>query len=192
MIFFHWQEFCLVCEANFHLSVKIFKSAFRFQVSNIFTLSPMNGLGIIWKIHKLSFLNIILFCFCYLNRSLVTPYLEEMLKQMQELLVVNSPDNGICHSLSESDQLFIYETASTLIVASSIEPEVRRKSHLMAVIILGNGQILYTLARYSWFCLLFTQLSNSEMAVMVNGAYSPFYSPEETCVYEASPDTNCQ
>lgn len=55
----------------------------------------------------------------------MTPYVEEMLKQMQDLLVVNSPDNGISHSLSDSDQLFIYETASTLIVASTIEPEVR-------------------------------------------------------------------
>ena len=58
------------------------------------------------------------------NRNHLTPYLEEVLKQMQPLLTINSPDNGINHSLSDSDQLFIYETASTLVVSSALEPEV--------------------------------------------------------------------
>ncbi|KAK3738804.1 hypothetical protein RRG08_035683 [Elysia crispata] len=59
----------------------------------------------------------------------LTPYLEEVLKQMQELLIINSPLNGFGHTLSDSDQLFLYETASTLIVSSSLEPE--RKQVLM-------------------------------------------------------------
>lgn len=46
------------------------------------------------------------------------------MKQMQDLLTINSPDNGLTHSLSDCDQLFIYETASTLIVSSSLESEV--------------------------------------------------------------------
>ncbi|CAL1531674.1 unnamed protein product [Lymnaea stagnalis] len=59
-------------------------------------------------------------------RTHMTPYLEDVLKQMQDLLTVNSPDNGLSHSLSDSDQLFIYETASTLVVSSSVEPEKKQ------------------------------------------------------------------
>ncbi|XP_035825468.1 exportin-T isoform X2 [Aplysia californica] len=57
------------------------------------------------------------------TKSHLTPYLEEVLKQMQDLLTINSPDNGLTHSLSDGDQLFIYETASTLVVSSALEPE---------------------------------------------------------------------
>lgn len=56
----------------------------------------------------------------------LTPYLEEVLKQMQELLIINSPLNGLGHSLSDNDQLFLYETASTFIVCSSLEPEKKQ------------------------------------------------------------------
>ncbi|GFO01906.1 exportin-t-like [Plakobranchus ocellatus] len=59
----------------------------------------------------------------------LTPYLEEVLKQMQDLLIINSPENGLGHLLSDSDQLFLYETASTLVVSSSLGPE--RKQTLM-------------------------------------------------------------
>ncbi|XP_059146732.1 exportin-T-like isoform X2 [Physella acuta] len=60
------------------------------------------------------------------TKTHLTPYLEGVLEQMQDLLTVNSPDNGLSHSLSDSDQLFIYETASTLIVSSSLEPEKKQ------------------------------------------------------------------
>ncbi|KAH9494515.1 hypothetical protein Btru_042329 [Bulinus truncatus] len=68
------------------------------------------------------------------TKTHLTPYLEDVLKQMQDLLQVNSPDNGLMHSLSDSDQLFIYETASTLIVSSSVEPE--KKQALMKQLLL--------------------------------------------------------
>uniref|UniRef100_A0A0B6ZHY5 Exportin-T n=1 Tax=Arion vulgaris TaxID=1028688 RepID=A0A0B6ZHY5_9EUPU len=60
------------------------------------------------------------------TKNYLTRYLEDVLKQMQDLLTVSCPDNGISHSLSDSDQLFIYETASTLIVSSNIEPEKKQ------------------------------------------------------------------
>ncbi|RUS73434.1 hypothetical protein EGW08_018809 [Elysia chlorotica] len=56
----------------------------------------------------------------------LTPYLEEVLKQMQELLIINSPLNGLGHGLSDTDQLFLYETASTLVVSCSLEPEKKQ------------------------------------------------------------------
>ncbi|XP_013079973.2 exportin-T-like [Biomphalaria glabrata] len=68
------------------------------------------------------------------TKTHLTPYLEDVLKQMQDLLQVHSPDNGLIHSLSDSDQLFIYETASTLIVSSSVEPE--KKQALMKQLLL--------------------------------------------------------
>ncbi|BFZ08391.1 hypothetical protein BsWGS_11430 [Bradybaena similaris] len=68
------------------------------------------------------------------TKTHLTPYLEVVLKEMQELLTINCPDNGLTHSLSDSDQLFIYETASTLIVSSSIEPE--KKQELMKQLLL--------------------------------------------------------
>ncbi|CAG5117342.1 unnamed protein product, partial [Candidula unifasciata] len=68
------------------------------------------------------------------TKTHLTPYLEVVLTKMQDLLTINSPDNGLTHSLSDSDQLFIYETASTLIVSSSIEPE--KKQILMKQLLL--------------------------------------------------------
>ncbi|XP_062575597.1 exportin-T-like isoform X1 [Saccostrea cucullata] len=59
----------------------------------------------------------------------LNPYVEEVLSRVQDLLVLNTPDNGYQHLLSNEDQLFIYETVSSLIVSSSLSPE--RKHHLM-------------------------------------------------------------
>lgn len=59
----------------------------------------------------------------------LNPYIEDVLSRIQDLLVLNTPDNGYQHLLSNEDQLFIYETAGSLIVSSSLSPE--RKHHLM-------------------------------------------------------------
>ena len=48
---------------------------------------------------------------------------------MEDLLVLSTPDNGFQHLLSNEDQLFLYETAGSLIVSSSFPPE--KKSALM-------------------------------------------------------------
>lgn len=57
-------------------------------------------------------------------RSHLQPYLDEVLTQVDGLLVLNTPDNGVLHSLSNNDQLFLYETAGVLIVQSAVPPEV--------------------------------------------------------------------
>ncbi|XP_050413849.2 exportin-T isoform X2 [Patella vulgata] len=56
-------------------------------------------------------------------------YLEDVLKRIQDLLALNTPDNGYQHLLSDDDQLFIYETAGVLVVASDFPPE--KKQELM-------------------------------------------------------------
>ncbi|KAK7102918.1 exportin-T-like [Littorina saxatilis] len=61
------------------------------------------------------------------------PYLEEVFSGLQDLLVLNAPAgssaNGVPHLLSDEDQLFVYETASTLIISSTLAPE--KKQELM-------------------------------------------------------------
>lgn len=61
------------------------------------------------------------------------PFLDEMFNRMQDLLVLNAPSssgsNGVPHLLSDEDQLFVYETASCLIVSSTLPPE--KKQELM-------------------------------------------------------------
>ncbi|XP_056000713.1 exportin-T-like isoform X2 [Ostrea edulis] len=59
----------------------------------------------------------------------LSPYIEDVLSRIQDLLMLNTPDNGYQHLLSNEDQLFIYETAGSLIVSSNLMPE--RKHHLM-------------------------------------------------------------
>ncbi|KAK3579421.1 hypothetical protein CHS0354_029730 [Potamilus streckersoni] len=55
-------------------------------------------------------------------------YLPEIFQQLHDLLVLNTPENGCQTLLSNEDQLFLYETVSTLIVTSNFPPE---KSGLM-------------------------------------------------------------
>ncbi|KAJ8301279.1 hypothetical protein KUTeg_020266 [Tegillarca granosa] len=56
-------------------------------------------------------------------------YLEDILKRIQDLLVLNTPDNGYQRYLSNEDQLFVYETAGSLIVSSTLP--VEKKQMLM-------------------------------------------------------------
>ena len=60
-------------------------------------------------------------------------YIEDIFKQMEDLLVLSTPDNGYQHLLSNEDQLFLYETAGSLIVSSSFPPE--KKATLMKQIL---------------------------------------------------------
>ena len=53
------------------------------------------------------------------------PYTEDVMKRLQESLVLGPPDNGIpSNQLSSDDQLFLFESAGILIVSSHIEVEV--------------------------------------------------------------------
>ncbi|XP_064605610.1 exportin-T-like isoform X2 [Liolophura sinensis] len=54
-------------------------------------------------------------------------FLEDILKRLQDLLILNSPDNGYQHLLSSEDQLFVYETAGLLIVHSSLPTEKKKE-----------------------------------------------------------------
>ncbi|WAR26687.1 XPOT-like protein [Mya arenaria] len=60
-------------------------------------------------------------------------YIEEILGQFGDLLTVNSPENGCQHLLSSDDQLFVYETAGSLIVSSNFPPQ--RKGELMRQVV---------------------------------------------------------
>ncbi|XP_069101295.1 exportin-T-like isoform X2 [Argopecten irradians] len=62
-------------------------------------------------------------------RSHMQPFLEDILKRIQGLLVINTPDNGYQQLMSGEDQLFLYETAGSLIVNSTLPPE--KKQELM-------------------------------------------------------------
>lgn len=68
--------------------------------------------------------NISMFFIIFIIRGQLNPYIEDVLSRIQDLLVLNTPDNGYQHLLSNEDQLFIYETAGSLIVSSSLSPEV--------------------------------------------------------------------
>lgn len=56
------------------------------------------------------------------HKANVTNYAYDVLKTLQALLVI-SPDNGYQHLLSADDQLFLYESAGILIVASGAVAE---------------------------------------------------------------------
>lgn len=56
-------------------------------------------------------------------------YIDDIFKRIGDLLVLNTPDNGYQHLLSNEDQLFVYETAGALIVSSNFSAE--KKSVLM-------------------------------------------------------------
>ncbi|XP_076106455.1 exportin-T-like isoform X2 [Mytilus galloprovincialis] len=59
-------------------------------------------------------------------RSHIHNYVEEILQRIQDLLVLNTPDNGYQHLLSSDDQLFLYETAGSLIVCSNLPSEKKQ------------------------------------------------------------------
>ncbi|XP_041348237.1 LOW QUALITY PROTEIN: exportin-T-like [Gigantopelta aegis] len=59
-------------------------------------------------------------------KSHMQNYLEDILKQMQDLLVLNTPDNGYQQFLSDDDQLFMYETAGILITSSGLSSEKKQ------------------------------------------------------------------
>ena len=83
-------------------------------------------------------------------------YLEEILKRLQDLLVLQTPANGTSPAqLSSDDQLFLYETAGILVVQSQFPGEVCNmwgfisekllnvliKDHLHVVLIYRPGQM---------------------------------------------------
>ncbi|XP_054710680.1 LOW QUALITY PROTEIN: exportin-T-like [Uloborus diversus] len=54
-------------------------------------------------------------------------YTEEILKQLQELLLLPPPENGLGVSLmSPDDQLYLYETAAILVVSGNFKPETKQ------------------------------------------------------------------
>ncbi|XP_015912211.2 exportin-T isoform X2 [Parasteatoda tepidariorum] len=57
-------------------------------------------------------------------KSQMSNYTEGILKELEELLVLDSPVNGI-GSLSSDDQLYLYETAAILIVSANFSPETK-------------------------------------------------------------------
>lgn len=57
-------------------------------------------------------------------RGHLQAYVEEVLGQLGNLLLVRGPDNGVQHQLSPDDQLFVYETAGVLVVQSQLDVEV--------------------------------------------------------------------
>lgn len=59
----------------------------------------------------------------------IQPYIDDIFKRIGDLLILNTPDNGYQHLLSNEDQLFVYETAGSLIVCSSFPKE--KKATLM-------------------------------------------------------------
>ncbi|XP_067120441.1 exportin-T-like isoform X2 [Centruroides vittatus] len=71
-------------------------------------------------------------------KSHVQNFTEEILKQLQELLILASPENGLSTSLlSQDDQLFLYETSAILIVSSQFDLQKKQllvKSILSPVI----------------------------------------------------------
>ncbi|GFT78646.1 exportin-T [Nephila pilipes] len=70
-------------------------------------------------------------------KSHMSNYTEGILKELQDLLVLPLPMNGVSSSLvTPDDQLYLYETAAILIVSSNFEPETKQailKSLLLPV-----------------------------------------------------------
>ncbi|XP_070558298.1 exportin-T-like isoform X2 [Ptychodera flava] len=79
-----------------------------------------------------------LFCrFVKAVRSHLHLFVEEILKRLQEVMVITPPDNGHPALLSSDDKLFIFEAAGVLVVASQYPPEkklILMKSLLAPVI----------------------------------------------------------
>ncbi|XP_013382049.1 exportin-T [Lingula anatina] len=58
---------------------------------------------------------------------------QEILTRIADLLVLNTPDNGLQISLTSVDKLFMYETAGTVIVSGYFPPE--KKAELMKALL---------------------------------------------------------
>lgn len=59
-------------------------------------------------------------------RGNLQSFTETILTQMQDLLILNTPDkNGHVTWLTNEEQMFLYEVASQLIVSSELSVEVR-------------------------------------------------------------------
>ena len=65
-------------------------------------------------------------------RGQINNYIDDIFKRIGDLLILNTPDNGYQHLLSNEDQLFVYETAGSLIVSSNFPPEVSLSNYYLA------------------------------------------------------------
>ena len=115
-----WCARARVCVIHWHCSARLsmfnMEKRYRNKIIIIIIITQMHSQG-----HRFP-------------RAHLLPYLAEVFAQLQDLLVLNAPAgcsaNGVPHLLSEDDQLFIYETASTLIISSTLQPEVGAVSSL--------------------------------------------------------------
>lgn len=90
--------------------------------------------------------NISMFFIIFIIRGQLNPYIEDVLSRIQDLLVLNTPDNGYQHLLSNEDQLFIYETAGSLIVSSSLSPEVSEYLNTVRYSVYALHTVVYFLS----------------------------------------------
>jgi hypothetical protein len=58
-----------------------------------------------------------------ISRTLVQPYIKEVLGPLQHLLVLIPPENG-SSLISEDDQLYVYEAAAVMIVSGDFVAQV--------------------------------------------------------------------
>ncbi|XP_014664369.1 PREDICTED: exportin-T-like [Priapulus caudatus] len=82
------------------------------------------------------------------SKAHLQPFVEDILKQLEDLLVVPPAENGIELLLSPDDQLFLYEAAAVLIVSSSFEPQKKQlfMKSLLAPIVRKFSELLEKLA----------------------------------------------
>lgn len=57
------------------------------------------------------------------SRTLIQPYIKEILGPLQYLLVLIPPENG-SSPISEDDQLYLYEAAAVMIVSGAFGAQV--------------------------------------------------------------------
>lgn len=67
--------------------------------------------------------NVIHSLFHIISRTLIQPYIKEVLGPLQYLLVLVSPENG-SSLISEDDQLYLYEAAAVMIVSGAFGAQV--------------------------------------------------------------------
>lgn len=63
------------------------------------------------------------------SRTLIQPYIKEVLGPLQYLLVLIPPENG-SSLISEDDQLYLYEAAAVMIVSGAFGAQVLDASDL--------------------------------------------------------------
>lgn len=63
------------------------------------------------------------------SRTLIQPYIKEILGPLQYLLVLVPPENG-SSLISEDDQLYLYEAAAVMIVSGAFGAQVLHTSLL--------------------------------------------------------------